>query len=455
MRVRGFLSVGAVSFLLSAPVAEACRRPDPPTCRAPKCHDGPTASHDSSVARAWGDLLYGALRDEKVNPPLASRLIGLFGVTLYETVVPGMPCHRSLRGQLNDLCRLPTLDCNRKKVNWSLAANAALARLLRGLLPTATPATLGAIDALEARIASEQEDGCVPAKWKGCSEEHGRAIADAVLAWAAGDGLADVLAGTFTPPVGPELWVPTPPANVANPLLPHWGEMRPFALLSGAECPPPGPPAFSTDPDSAFFGFAKEVYDTVNGLSAEQLAIAKFWADAGPGTGTPPGHWVRILNQVAEAEDLSLATTAEAYARLGIAVNDAFIQCWYVKYQYNLLRPVTYIRAYVDPAWLPPIATPPFPSYTSGHSTQSGASAYVLADLLGEIPFEDHTHDANGLPARSFSGFSEASEEAAISRLYGGIHYAFDNQDGLDAGRCIGRKILRRVEFERRRCRCR
>lgn len=423
-------------------------------------HSRHTRAYDSSVARAWADLLYATIRDEKVNPPMASRIIGYFGVTLYESVVPGMHGHRTLGGQLNDLPRPIAAGLTSHRISWPLAANAALAKALHGLFPAGTPATHAAIDALEqAQSAALIAQHGVSTAIADRSVAQGRAVAEAILAWAGTDGLAAVLALPWTPPVGSGLWTPTPPANIANPLLPHWGKMRPFGLDDAAQGDAPPPPAYSEDPGSAFFAAAKEVYDTVQGLTPEQLAIAKFWADAGPGTGTPPGHWVRILSQVAAAEDLGLDVVAEGYARLGIAVADAFICCWRTKYEWNLLRPVTYIRAHIDASWLPPIATPPFPSYTSGHSTQSGATSYILADLLGEIPFTDDTHVANGLPARSFSGFTEAAEEAAVSRLYGGIHYVFDNDAGFEAGQDIARQILSNVRFERgwRRghgCRC-
>jgi membrane-associated phospholipid phosphatase len=140
----------------------------------------------------------------------------------------------------------------------------------------------------------------------------------------------------------------------------------------------------------------------------------------------------------------------EAYAKVGIAVTDAFIACWDTKYRYNLLRPVTYIRDQIDPTWLPLLATPPFPEYTSGHSVQSGAAFYVLADVFGEnSAFTDRTHEDRGLPPRRFDSFDAAAREAAISRLYGGIHYRPALERGLAQGRCIGEAVTR-LPFQRR-----
>jgi hypothetical protein len=188
------------------------------------------------------------------------------------------------------------------------------------------------------------------------------------------------------------------------------------------------------------FAEAFEVYTTVNALSDEQRAIARFWSDDPGSTSTPAGHSLSILTQVLRARDASLAEAAEAYAFLGIAVADAFIGCWRVKYTHNLLRRITYIRATIDPGWSDPLplVTPPFPEYTSGHSVQSAAAAAVLTAQFGVVPFVDQTHDRRGLAPRSFTSFDEAAAEAAISRLYGGIHFRAAIERGLTQGRCIG-----------------
>ena len=200
-----------------------------------------------------------------------------------------------------------------------------------------------------------------------------------------------------------------------------------MVLASGAECAAPGHPEFSTAPGSEFYAAAFEVYQTGLTLTDEQKTIAQYWGDLVGATGTSSGHWIAIVGQIARNDGLSLAAAAEAYAKLGIAVTDAFITIWDAKYLYNLVRPVTYIQDNIDPTWLPYLVTPPNPSYLSGHSTQSGASATVLTDLFGNKAFTDTTHTDHDLmppqEPRTFSSFDEAAEEAAVSRLYGGIHY--------------------------------
>jgi hypothetical protein len=156
-----------------------------------------------------------------------------------------------------------------------------------------------------------------------------------------------------------------------------------------------------------------------------------------------------IVGHVAVQQGFDMDAAAEAYARTGIAVNDAFINCWFTKYAYNLIRPITVIRKLFDPRWTTPVGTPPFPEYTSGHSTQSGASAAILSDMLGPTAFTDSTHVRIGLAPRSFTSFERAAEEAAISRLYGGIHYRAAIEIGVDQGRCVAARILERVSFRR------
>lgn len=154
---------------------------------------------------------------------------------------------------------------------------------------------------------------------------------------------------------------------------------------------------------------------------------------------TPPGHWISIALQIFERDNIGLEKSVDVLARLGIAMADAFIGCWHTKYQYDLLRPVTYIRRTIDAKWESLMTTPPFPEYPSGHSAQSGAAATVLTKLFGEnFAFEDATHQKDGLAPRAFPSFWAAASEAGISRLYGGIHFRAAIERGLEQGRCIG-----------------
>ena len=424
-------AAGAASLALASPLSAFA---------ATSAKPSPAADFEADVATAWFNLMQRLIRQTPgFSPPVASRAIGCAGLGLYEALVPGMPGYRSLAGVVTDLPRLPA-DGRNGAYHWPSVANGALAAMMRSQFPTAPAELQAAIDALEASL-----DADVPAGLRKRSIDRGYSVAAAIGEWAKDDGGHEGYLRNFptsyVPPPGPGKWVPTPPGNLRA-LQPFWGSNRCMALAS-ADHGHPGPhPDFSTDEGSAFFAEAVEVFETVEDLSDEQRAIALFWADAA-GTSTPPGHSISILTQVLTSEGSSLAVAAEAYARLGIAVCDAFIACWKVKFEYNLMRPITYIRANIEPTWGDPlpVTTPPFPEYTSGHSVQSGASAEVMTALFGSMSFTDHTHDALGLPARSFSSFDDAATEAAISRLYGGIHYRSAIENGLEQGRSIGKKV--------------
>ncbi len=430
----------AAALLFLAPVAGADRR------------DENAADHyPSTVASVWFDTLYDVIRSERTAPPPASRIYGVTAVALYEAVAPGSLENRSLVGQLNGLTLVPQPRKNDRKYHWSAVANAALARTIRGIFTSLTPANRAAIDALESAFGAQFQARSKKKDFDR-SVEHGRAVADAILEWAAADGFAAFEGCPYVPAPVPGAWRPTTPAFVPNPVEPCWGQIRPMVLLSGEECAPPSQPIFSTDPGSVCFAAAREVYETSLTLTDEQKATADFWADNAGATGTPPGHWIALVGQIARNDALSLAAAAEAYARVGIAVTDAFIQCWNTKYADNLQRPVTFVQDNLAPGWLPYLATPAFPTYTSGHSTQSGAAATVLTDLFGTRSFTDTIradhHLTPALAPRTFASFAEAAAEAAVSRLYAGIHFSFDNRDGLASGQCVGRTILERVRFK-------
>ena len=276
------------------------------------------------------------------------------------------------------------------------------------------------------------------------SEAFGKAMASRILEWSLGDG-GSVIENMGFPmqwelPKGDDKWVPTNlVAQQQLPLLPDWGRTRSFAMPDGAACGLPPPPAYSEAANSQFYREALEVRDTVNNLTDEQRAIARFWSDDPMLSPTPPGHWISIAIDALEKENADLPTSTETLARLGVTLADAFIGCWHSKFEHDLVRPLTYIRRVIDPKWEAILNTPPFPEYPSGHSTQSGAAATVLTAIFGpSYSFQDGTHEADGLPVRSYPSFWAAAEEAGISRLYGGIHFRSAIERGLDQGRCIG-----------------
>lgn len=396
---------------------------------------GRTDQYDAAVADAH---LATALRIIETapgfSPPVASRFLAYLGTALYAAVAPGMPGYRPLDTLLPGFPGIP--ETPHGGVHWPTVANHAIGRALVSMVAAGSSAE----QLIYRTIAAQDQNSSLPSPLRSRSTVRGEMVGSAIADWAAVDGghngyLTNFPSG-YTPPAGPGLWEPTPPNFQAIPLQPYWGNNRRFIHR---ECDASAPPAYSVDPESVFYGYAEEVYLVGQNLTAEQQDIALFWADD-PGTLTPPGHSLSMTSQILGQEGASLARAAETLFRVGCAVADAFMQCWHTKYVWNLVRPVTYIRAHIDPTWSTIVTTPPFPEYNSGHSSQSAAWAEVMTTLFGSAyVFTDHTHDGLGLAPRTFSSFREAAEEAAVSRLYGGIHYRFGNASGLETGRCVGR----------------
>jgi membrane-associated phospholipid phosphatase len=389
----------------------------------------------------WYKLVLQLVRHTPTySPPVASRSFAYFGVTAHEAMVVTHPELVSLAGQLNGLAVLPKPQGN---LDEAVVLQAALAHAAGAYFANTGPSGQRALTKMTEKMAALAAEGVAP-EIAAKSEKIGREISEMIFSWSQTDGRAEIANMGF-PLVyelkkGPAHWVPTNQLRLQQfPLLPQWGETRTFAMPDGKTCAIAPPPEYSEDKASAFYKEAEEVVRIRSNLSDEQKAIARFWSDDPMLSPTPPGHWVSIALQIAARDKLPADRTAEVLARLGIAVADAFIGCWDAKYQYDLLRPVTYIRRLIDPKWEALLNTPPFPEYPSGHSVQSGAAAAVLTAFFGEnFAFEDATHGRDGLAPRKFSSFKSAAEEAAISRLYGGIHFRSGVERGLEQGACIG-----------------
>lgn len=403
------------------------------------CRAGGTetaAAYPADVATRWFELAYRLTRTEGLSPPVASRAFAYEGVALYEAVVSGMPDHRSLAGQVNGELTPPN-TLKDARYSWPVAANAALATTMTAMYRTEN--SYLAILSLHDQIKSGlQRDLSIDVATR--SEDYGRSVGVAVLRWAHGDGYESINNCSYTVPSLAGAWIPTPPAY-ANPLEPCWGRLRPFVMRSVAEFRAAPPPPYSENPSSQFYLEAKEVYDVVRELTPEQRAIAVYWADNPGQTGTPPGHSTALATQILTEQKQNLGVAAETYSRVGMAVADAFISCWDTKYVYNLIRPVSYIRLLIDPVWISPIATPPFPEYSSGHSVQTAAAVEVLKSIFGDIAITDRVHEGWGLQPRSFQSLSDLAKETAISRLYGGIHYRAAIDRGLEQGVAIGKAV--------------
>lgn len=411
-----------------------------------------TPSNGAQVATAWMQLyLYLIQQSEGFTPPVASRTLGYAGITLYEAVVPGLPDYQSLVGQLHELDALPQPESG-QSYHWQSVANSALAELAHELFRTTARENEVLIDNLQDQLAASFQSQA-NAETIDRSMEQGKRLAEAISQWSLNDGgnkgEMTNFPLDFVPTQGAGFWQPTPPKYQRVPLQPYWGSNRTFVLDTANECDVPPPPTYSEDKSSLFYQQALEVYETTRNLSPEERTIALFWADDPGRTLTPPGHSFALATQLLQEQNAGLAFAAETYAKLGIALTDAFIGCWQTKFTYSLIRPITYIQRVIDPTWnnpdvTDPVTTPPFPEYTSGHSVQSGATATILTSLFGDhLALTDHTQDHRGFLPRSYASFWDLAQEAAISRLYGGIHYRASIEVGLEQGRCIGEKILK------------
>ncbi len=429
-------------LLLSVFFLNACQQDDP---IAP---ENLTSAYSSEISTEWMSLTLDLTKNGTgFTPPVAARAFGYIGLTLYQSVLPGMQGYKSMEGQVNGLLvgSLPKIE-EGKIYNWGIVANAALAKVIKSCYSNASSDQFAAIDQLEAKWEAAFPDE--KQKVIERSIAFGKSMGDAMIAYANSDNQANCFntnfPSDFVAPTGEGLWVPTPPAFQPA-LQPYWKDVRPFLTKNVQGTLPIPPPSYSTDTTSVFWKELKEVYDAVKNLTSEEKDIADFWSDDPGKTSTPPGHSFSILIQILEAEDANLELAAEAFAKLGMAVHDAFVSCWNAKFVYNLIRPITVIHEKIDPNFSIPLSTPPFPEYTSGHSVQSGATAQVLTDLFGDnYAFTDRTHenrtDIDGSP-RNFSSFFEFADEAAISRLYGGIHYRAAIVVGVSQGKLVGQNI--------------
>jgi membrane-associated phospholipid phosphatase len=378
---------------------------------------------------AWNDALLDAVRADGTPPPLAARNMAIVHLAVADAVAA---VDRSFEPYAVDI-RLP------RPASASAAAAAAAHRSLVGLYPDQAAAFRATLhDSLAAIPAG-------PDRLRGFLL--GRHVAQRTLAMRRNDG-ADA-ASDYAPGAGPGRWEPTPPA-FADALLPQWPDVTPFAIGTGDRFRPLDPPSLGDDAYAEAFEEVKRLGAVDSAArTADQTQIARFWAD-GAGTATPPGHWNAIAAEVAEARGATLAENARLFATLNVALADAGIASWDAKYAFDLWRPVTAIRradtdgnprTEPDPGWVPLLPTPPFPTCTSGHSTFSGAAEAVLSAYFG--PETAFATGSEGLPGvtRSFESFAEAAEEAGMSRIYGGIHFQFDNVDGLASGRAVGRHV--------------
>ncbi len=391
------------------------------------------------------------------SPPVASRNYAYTSIAAYEAARHLNPNFVSLGGQLNGLSAVPEPEKGLEYC-YELAA-------IKAMLTTGKKFIFSENDftAFEKSMMEKVDQLHIPKEVHDRSIAYGEAVAKHIMAWADGDNYKQSRSfSKFTIDLkNPSRWRTTPPAFM-DAIEPHWNQIRPMSLDSAGQYKPIPHTPFDTTANSPFMKEAMEVYNTGKNLTEEQNLIANYW-DCNPYklnvTGhamhatkkiTPGGHWMSITRIAGIKANSDFVTTAYSYAITSIALFDGFISCWDEKFRSNLIRPESVINQYIDEDWQPLLQTPPFPEYTSGHSVISAASAVALASVYGEnFAFTDSTEVRFGLPVREFPSFEAACQEAAISRLYGGIHYQPAITNGVEQGKKIGNHILNTIRFKK------
>lgn len=387
------------------------------------------------------------------SPPVASRTYAYISIAGYEAVVPGNPGYQTLAGQLNGLTALPKPKAGHE-YSYTLVSVHAMLTVAKAMVISEDK-----IQNFYTTIIKEFKEAGIPEKVFKNSIEYGQQVADHILAWAAKDNYRQTRSfSKYALENDAASWKPTPPAYMKA-VEPHWNKLRPFIIDSAQQFKPSRPTPFSIDKNSQFYKEASEVRDIGLKLTEEQKAIANFW-DCNPFKMnvnghvmyaskkiSPGGHWMNITRLACQKSASTVVQSLEAYACLSIVIADAFISCWDEKYRSRVIRPETYINQYIDGSWTPFLQTPPFPEYTSGHSVLSTGSAVMLSKIFGEnFSFADSTEVEFGIAVRHFTSFKQAADEAAISRLYGGIHYMPSIVNGAEEGRNIGNFIANKLK---------
>jgi membrane-associated phospholipid phosphatase len=412
---------------------------------------------DSKVVQDWQDLFLQIERYATVYRPCpAARMLGYVGLANYEAVVAGMPEYQSIATRYPNL-QIPQVEQG-KEYHWPTVVNSVYAALFKKFFANVRTSDLLKIASLESSINTEFSS-TVQSDVIRRSKDYGTTVALSVWDYSSTDKeghdkypLSEARPISYVPPTGPGKWAPTAPGNEIA-MFPYWGKVRTFAIREEDKLARP-PLPYSEDKDSYYYVQAKEVYVATTPQSNENRWIAEFWSDDVLNfTFSPPSRWIAIANQALVLENGSLEKGIMAAAKVGLALNDASVACWNSKFYYNVERPASYITKFINPNWNVASltstgflkSTPSFPAYPSGHSVFGAAAAEALTSVFGpNMAMTDRCHegrtDFNGKP-RSFNNFYEMAEENAYSRIWLGVHWRMDCEEGVRLGYLVGRRV--------------
>jgi PAP2 superfamily len=424
------------------------------------CNSGDSAAYDDTKIK--DPLLFcktvkqlnNVVLENNFPPMIASRNYAYATIAAYETMLLGNNNFISLSGQIKHLPSLPKVDTTNADIHYATL-------LVFCKVGEAVTFPEGSMEKYVAILDSIATVSHMTKKMKAASKRVADSVGNHILRWSKKDNyLQTRTAAKYSVTEEEGRWIPTPPMY-AQAVEPHWMEIRPLVIDTCSQFIPQRPPAIDIkNKNSAFYKAMMEVKKTGDSLNDEQKHIAEFWDDNpfkmnvsghimfATKKFSPPGHWMNIVGIGSQKANADFSTTVAAYTGTAIALFDAFISCWDEKFRSNLVRPETVINKYVASDWQPHIQTPPFPSHTSGHATISAAAAEVMTNWFGDkLSFIDTSSLEFGIQSRQIVSFREAAKEAAMSRLYGGIHYRFDNEHGNEAGIKIGEYILQRLKM--------
>ncbi len=437
-----------VAFIASALVWTGCQRDE----NGFSLETARVSDYSSEVPLEWNKLYLLADRYAPgFRPGPAPRALGYMGLAAYEACISAMPDYNSLRGRYRaEGLDIPNVANTGEVYHWPTVVNATYGYLMRRFFPHVSGEIRFRIHSLEANF-DNRAIAEIPRDVFERSKAYGQSVAEAVFNWSAQDhygheAFRNSRPSDYTPPSGPGMWQPTYP-DFSGGLFPYWGKVRTFAITEEDKLALP-PLPYSEELGSPFRQQAMEVYNkNTPVLSYEDQWIAEYWSDDTEGlVFSPPARFIAIPNQVLEHRRANLELALYTYLKVGLALNDAGVACWYSKYHYNVERPVSYIRRVVDLGWEPHLwFSPSFPAYPSGHATFGAAAAEVLSDIFGEsYAMLDRSHEGRleflGIP-RSFRSFREMAEENAYSRIPLGVHFRMDSDEGVRHGYAIGRRV--------------
>ncbi len=401
--------------------------------------------------------LNNVVLENNFPPMIGARNYVYANIAAYECVAAGDSSYQSLSGQIKHMPAMPKPD-TAKQIDFSFAALLALTKV-----GNAVTFPEGSMMGYYEELTEHADSAGMPEDVLKNTIAFSDTIVASILKWSKGDNYAATRgAEKFTVREEDGRWMPTPPMY-ASAIEPHWMHIRTMVMDSASQCKPVRPPKYDMTPGSVFHTALMEVKNIGDSLTEEQKHIAEFWDDNpfkmnvsghvmfATKKFSPGGHWMNIVGIAAKEAKADFNTTVAAYAQTAIALFDGFISCWDEKYRSNCVRPETVISKSIDQEWRPFIQTPPFPSYTSGHSTITAAACEVMTGWFGDqLSFTDTSLLEFGIKSRVIKNFRDAAQEASMSRVYGGIHYRFDCDEGNKMGRQLGEMIVQRLTFKKK-----